>query len=51
MKSKVTNAFWPFSKVNHLQKGIFKQGILRNLLIYVLFYEQCVFFCELCDFS
>jgi len=27
------------------------QEFLRNLLIYVLFYECCAFFCELCDFS
>jgi len=25
------------------------QEFLRNLLIYVLFYEYCAFFCELCD--
>ena len=27
------------------------QEFLRNLLIYVLCYECCAFFCELCDFS
>ena len=27
------------------------QKILRNLWIYVLFYECWAFFCELCDFS
>ena len=27
------------------------QEIVRKLLIYVLFYEYCAFFCELCDFS
>ena len=27
------------------------QEFLRNLLIYVLFYECCAFFGELCDFS
>ena len=32
-------------------KGVFMQEFLRNLLIYVLFYECCAFFCELCDFS
>ena len=25
------------------------QELLRKLLIYVLFYEFCAFFCELCD--
>ena len=25
------------------------QEIIRNLLIHVLFYEYCAFFCELCD--
>ena len=25
------------------------QEFLGNVLIYVLFYEYCVFFCELCD--
>jgi len=43
--------FLAFSKVNHLKNGVFMQEFLRNLLIYVLFYAYCAFFCELCDFS
>ena len=35
----------------HLKNGIFMQEFLRNLLIYVLFYEYCAFFYELCNFS
>ena len=37
----------PFSKVNHHKNGVFMQEFPRNLLIYVLFYEYCAFFCEL----
>ena len=48
---EANKGFWLFSKVNHLKNGVFMQKILRNLLIYVLFYECCAFFCELCDFS
>ena len=40
-----------FSKINHLKNGVFMQEFLRNVLIYVSFYEFCVSFCEICDFS
>ena len=51
LRNRRWQRFLAFSKVNHFKNGVFMQKILRNLLIYVLFYECCAFFCELCDYS